>query len=121
MRRARQSFDPPARCRGARRFRCGMRDDEARRCHFPGGEAQAARRHQIEFVEDADDHGEARAFEAFLDRVQRVAGARCLDDDQARRIETQMGKARRRRWTELAGHRFRPAPEYPGLACRSHR
>jgi hypothetical protein len=50
-----------------------MGDDQAWRRHLTGCEAQAARRHQIEFIEDADDDGEARGFEAFLDGIQGVA------------------------------------------------
>lgn len=64
-----------------------MRHQEARRCHFPGCETQAARRHQIEFIEHANDNGEASAFQAFLDGVERIAGARRLDDDQTCRIK----------------------------------
>lgn len=121
MGRTRRMLDPPARRRGTRGRGCRMRDDEARRCHFAGGEAQAARRHKIEFIEDADDHGEARALQAFLDRVQSVAGTRRLDDDQACRIKTEMSKACQRGRTEFGSHRFWPAPEHPGLSCRSRR
>lgn len=98
-----------------------MRDDQARRRHFPGCEAQAARGHQIEFIEDADDDGETRGLEAFFDCIQGVAWTCRLDDDQARGIETQMGEACQRRRTEFSGNRFRPAPQYPRRVHCSHR
>jgi len=70
-----------------------MRNDETGCRPLPGSETQPARRHQIEFIEKADNHAEAAAFQAFLDRVQRIARTRRLDDEQTRRIETQTEKA----------------------------
>ena len=71
-----------------------MRDDETGRCHFACGQAQTARRHQIDLVENADDDGEARALETFLDGIQSFGCPRRLDNDQARRIKTEMREAR---------------------------
>jgi len=112
----RQPLDPPTGCGGSGRFGRRMGDDQAWRRHLTGCEAQAARRHQIEFIEDADDDGETRGLEAFFDCIQGVAGTRRLDDDQARRIEAQMSEARQRQRTKFSGNRFRPAPQHPGLA-----
>ncbi len=68
-----------------------MGDDEAGRSGFAGREAQAARRCQLDLVQDADDDGEALgealSLEAFFEGVQGVSGTGRLDDDEARRIE----------------------------------
>jgi hypothetical protein len=92
-----------------------MRDEETWRCRFSGGKAQAARRRQLDLVEHADHKSEARSLETFFERAQSLAGAPRLDDEQSRRIETQMRKPRRRRSTEFAGKSSWPAPQHPRL------
>ncbi len=72
-----------------------MRDEQARRRRFPGRKAQAARRRQLRLFDNADDNSEALSPKALFDRIQRVARTRRLDDQEARRIETKTGKARR--------------------------
>jgi len=113
MRGTRQPLDPPTGCGGSGWFGRRMRNDQAWRRHLSGCEAQPSRGHQIEFIENADDDGETCGLETFFDRIQGIARTRRLDDDQARRIEAQMGEARQRRRTEFSGNRFRPAPQHP--------
>jgi hypothetical protein len=88
MPRTRITLHAPSRGRRAGRFGGWVRNEEARRCRFPGRKAQAARRCQFCLVENADDGGEALSPEPFFDRIQSFAGSRRLDDDEARRIET---------------------------------
>ena len=95
-----------------------MRDEEARRCRFPGRKAQAARWRQFRLVEDADDGGKALRPETFFDGIQSFARPRRLDDDEARRIKTQAEKPRRRWRAEFAGKRPRPAPQHPRSSSR---
>jgi hypothetical protein len=114
---ARDPPDTPARRRRPGGGRGRMRNEEARRCRFAGGQAQAARRRQLDLLEHADNDGEAMSLEAFFDRVQRFARARRLNDDEARRIKAQVGKARCRWRTEFAGKRPRPTPQHP--RCRA--
>lgn len=103
----------PARRRCADRFRRRMRDEKAGCCRFPSRKAEAARRCQLDFVEHADDDGEARSLEAFFKCVQSLACTRRLDDEQPRRVETEMREACRRRRAEFAGKRLWPAPQHP--------
>lgn len=95
MRRARLPFDAPSRCRRRGRFRRWVRDKKARRRRLSRSKAETARRRQIRFVKGTDDDGHALRPETFLDRIQRFAGARRLDDEEARRIKPQAGKADR--------------------------
>jgi hypothetical protein len=46
-----------------------MRDEEARRCRFPGRKAQAARWRQFCLVDDADDGCKALRLETFFDGI----------------------------------------------------
>jgi hypothetical protein len=90
-----------------------MRDEEARRCRFSGGKAQAARRRQLRLIDNADDDGEALSPEALFDRIQRIARTRRLDDDEARWIETEARKPGRRGRAEFPRKLPRPAPQHP--------
>jgi len=82
-----------------------MGDDEARRSRFTSCQAQSARRRQLDLVEHADHDSKARSLETFFERIQNIASARRLDDDEARRIEAQMRKPRRRWSAKFAGKR----------------
>jgi len=59
-----------------------------------GGELQAAAGHHRQSADLADDRGEARRAQPFLDRPQDVRVARRGDHDEARRVEAMCDEPR---------------------------
>ena len=98
-----------------------MRDEKARRCRFPGGQAQAARRRQLRLFDNAEDGGKALSPQALFDRIERIARTRRLDNDEPRWIKTETGNARRRWRAQFTRKLPRPAPKYPRPNPRASR
>lgn len=75
------------------------------------GEAEAAGRRQLGFVQNAYDESKALRAQTFLQGPQRIGWARRLGEQPRRRLEAEGGKAVSVRRTELAGEDGGPAPQ----------
>jgi len=81
--------DAPARRRGARFQKLRLAQQKERQACIRGGKLQSLAQSQIELVDDAGDGGRRARMQRFLQSPQGFMAMRCLDQDQAARIEAE--------------------------------
>ena len=85
--------DAPTRCRRARFQILRRPEQKQRQAGIGGGELQPLARSQIELIDDAGDGGRRARMQRLLDRPQSVFAARGLDQNDARRVETERAQS----------------------------
>jgi hypothetical protein len=85
--------DAPARCRGACLQRWRRTQQEKRQARIAGGEMQPLAQFQIELVDHPGDGGRRGRMQCLGHGPQGLLAVRRLDQDQARRIETEAADA----------------------------